>query len=141
MKPVVIARYSIVMMALANAVVGAMLALLCHSFLPPEIFAALAVLLFAAGVYRRNAIWIEKDRLFYRASPLMLTCSMAIDDIADVALGEEDVWNSAFMWTRVIAIKLRGGGTHTVGQVPLMPSLQTVLARLRDALGLPKVAA
>ncbi len=117
-----------------------MLALLCHSFLPPEIFAALAVLLFAAGVYRRNAIWIENDRLFYRASPLMTpTCSMAIEDIADVAMGEEDVWTSHPMWTRVIAIKLRGGGTHKVGQVPLMPNLRTALARLREALGLPKV--
>jgi hypothetical protein len=136
--PLVIARFSIIGMAVGGVATGAALALLCRSFLPPEFFAVLGVLLFGLGVYRRDAIWITDGRLFLREYPLRYTSSFATGDIEDVTLGEEyDKVLSAFQWTYVIIIKLRSGGKYTIGQIPLVPSRRIVLERLRDALGLP----
>lgn len=143
MKPVVIARFSIVMVAFMLAAAAAILAFLCRSFLPAELFAVLGVLLFALGIHRRNAIWIMDGRLYLRGYPFGFTFSFPTSDIQDVTLGEEndEVFNNGFHWTYVIVIKLRDGRNRTIGQYPLMPSLRVALSRLRAALGLPQTAA
>lgn len=143
MKPVVIARISIIMLVVLLPAAAAMLAFLCRSFLPVELFVALAVLLLGLGIYRRNAIWIVDGRLFLRDYPLGFTVSVPTSDVQDVTLGEEDdaLFRNGVQWTNVIVIKLHSGGTRTIGQYPLMPSLRVALSRLRAALGLPQTAA
>jgi len=143
MKPVVIARFSIIMLVVMLPAAAAMLAFLCRSFLPAELFVALAVLLLGLGIYRRNAIWIANDRLFLRDYPIGFTVSVPTRDIQDVTLGEENdaLFRNGVQWTNVIVIKLRDGGRLTIGQYPLIPSLREAQSRLRAALELPQAAA
>lgn len=138
MKPVVIARRSILVQVISFAGLVAMLALLCQSFLSPELVVALALPLLALCLYRRNTIWIADGHLYYREFPLDFTVAVPLSSIEDVTLDKEhDRFVFPFYWAYVVAVKVQGG-YHKIRLFGVTPALSVVLARLRRALGLPQ---
>ena len=141
MGPLVVARFSMIVLAVQIAGSCAMLALLCISFVPPIAFIPIALLLLSIGIsrHRGRAIWVENERISYRDGSLLGAVSREVRDVEGVELGQEDSLSWP-VWHRALIIKFRGGGQVKIHTFSLTASGSVVLARLRDAVGLPKTA-
>ena len=156
MEPIVIARLAIFRMARALILSTAGLTALSWYFLTNDfgnnevrrwiVLAGVAVALvtFAAISWqlyfgRGRAVWIADGKL---VSKLGWGSTVALGDITDAQI--EDVYIGTPMlkpyYEKHIVVKLRDGGQMAIDIRYLSEPAPVVLARLRDALGLPKTA-
>jgi hypothetical protein len=140
MKQMVVARFSMIVLAGQLAGSCALFAFLCKSFVPPIAFVPVGLLLLGIGMYwhRGKAIWIEGDRIFYRDASLLWAASSAVNDVEHIRAGRDGPGLGWPFWLPAIAIKFRGGGEARIVTFPLTPNGKTIQARLRDTLGLPR---
>ena len=142
MKQIIVARFSMIVLAGQLAGSCVLFGFLCRSFVPPIAFVPVGLLLLGIGMYWHHgkAIWIEGDRVFYRDAALLWAASSAVDDVEDVAPTREKRGLSWPFWFPAMVIKFRGGSEARIVTFPLTPNREAIQARLRDALGLPKTA-
>lgn len=139
MKPVVIARFSIVMLAVSALAVWALIAFFCRSFLSPELAAAPALLLFGLTVYRRNAIWISGDHLHYREYPLDFTRAVPVSSISDVVLAKRHDWFFDYLFNAYVLVIKAEDKAYEVAMFAVFPGAPGALVKIREAVGLPVV--
>ncbi len=138
----IVARFSMIVLAGQLAGSCALFAFLCKSLVPPIAFVPVGLLLLAIGMYwhRGKALWIEGDRIFYRDAALLWAASSAVNDVEHVGPGREGPALGWPFWFPAIVIKFRSGSEARIVTFPLTPNREAIQARLREALGLPKPA-
>ena len=105
----------------------------------PLAFFAFAAIAWQLYRHRGKAVWIADGKLFYR---LGWGGTVVLGDIKDAVIGDVLVgvtaWNTYY--DKYILVKLRDGGEMAIDIRYLSEPVPIVLARLRDALELPKTA-
>ena len=156
MEPIVIARIATSRMVQALILSSMGLAALCwylltHDFGDNEVrkwmvlpvvllaFPAFAVTGWQLYRYRGKALWISDGKLFYKPG---WSRTVLLSDIKDAVIGDVLVGVTALnsYHERYILVKLRNGGEVAIDIRYLSEPAPVVLARLRDALGLPEPA-